>query len=103
MASTVYNAAWRHRGHYGGHGGFGHRRTWGGLFGSGSWFGGIVPRYIGAGQPTADAPEELPGNGTPVYRIAPSMGAPPSQTPSAPTAPQPAPQPGQVAIVVPRS
>src|SRR5215510_7891048 len=97
MATPVYNAAWRNRG-YGSRG-----RTWGVVTGSGSMLGGNTPQYLGAGQPASEDSRSFFGNGTPVYRSAPSTGTPPSVTPSAATAPQPAPQPGQVAIVVPRS
>jgi hypothetical protein len=97
MATPVYNAAWRNRG--GGYRG----RTWGIVIGNGSMLGGNTPQYLGTGQPAAEDAGWLSGNGTPIYRSAPSMVTTPSVTPSAATAPQPAPQPGQVAIVVPRS
>jgi hypothetical protein len=112
MATPVYNpgwnAGWRHGGGGFGHGGgHGNGRTWGVVVGNGSMLGGNTPQYLGAGQPAAEGGSGISffGNGTPVYVTAPSMGAGPTSgvTPSVATAPQPAPQPGQVAIVVPRS
>ena len=97
MATPVYNAARRNRG-YGSRG-----RTWGIVTGNGSMLGGNTPQYLGAEQPASEESRSISGNGTPVYRSAPSTGTTPSVTPSAATAPQPAQQPGQVAIVVPRS
>jgi hypothetical protein len=108
MTTPVYNGAGRSG--LGGNsprGGSGSGRTWGVITGIGSLFGGNTPQYQGAGQP---APEGSGGgwffgDGTPVYRTASSMGTAPTPgvTPSAATASQPVPQPGQVAIVVPRS
>lgn len=115
MATPVYNAAWRRTGH-GSRG-----RTWGVVTGSGSILGGNTPRYLGAGQPAAESGGSLLGNGTPVYLAAPKMaaGQSPSMMPSMAMAMMPsmppgmtagmtanaatAPQPSQVAIVVPRS
>ena len=97
MATPVYNAGWRNRG-----GGYRGRR-WGVVIGNGSMLGGNTPQYLGAGQPVAEDAGWFSGNGTPVYRSAPATGMTSSVTPSAATAPPPAPQPGQVAIVVPRS
>jgi hypothetical protein len=111
MATPVYNAAWRNRGGYGQRGGYGSRgRTWGIVTGNGSMLGGNTPQYLGAGQPTFEDSGSFFGDGTPVYRSAPSMATTttamttPSTTASAATAQPPAPQPGQMAIVVvPRS
>jgi hypothetical protein len=60
----------------------------------GSWFGGTTPLYLGSGQPAPDRDGSI-GGGTPAY-----VTAPPPPTPQdAATAPQPK----QVAIVVPRT
>ena len=106
MASPVYNtAAFRRHHGFGGH----RRRRWGLAFGRGSMFGGNTPTYLGAGQPTSEDSGSFFGDGTPVYRTAPSTATTstamttPSSTANATTAQPPAPQPGQVAIVVPRS
>ena len=96
MATPVYNAARRNFG-YGSRG-----RTWGIVIGNGSMLGGNTPQYLGAGQPVAEDSGSFFGNGTPVYRSAPSTGTTPSVASRVATVPQPAPQPGQVAIVVPR-
>ena len=71
MATPVYSGGNRYRRR-----GYGHRR-WGQAPGPtgngwldqvGSWFGGVIPPYAGAGQPTA-----VPGSsGSPVYMPAPS-------------------------------
>jgi hypothetical protein len=110
MATPAYNAAWRNRGGYGHRGRFGGRgRTWGIVTGNGSMLGGNTPHYLGAGQPTSEDSGSFFGDGTPVYRTAPSTATtpnavtPPSSTASTATAQPPAPQPGQVAIIVPRS
>jgi hypothetical protein len=104
MATPVYNAAWRNRGGYGQRGGYGARgRTWGIVTGSGSMLGGNTPQYLGAAQPASEDSGSFFGDGTPVYRTAPSMSTTPSMTASDATAQPPAPQPGQMAIVVPRS
>jgi hypothetical protein len=110
MATPVYNAAWRNRGGYGHRGGFGGRgRTWGIVTGNGSVLGGNTPPYLGGGQPSSEDSRSLFGDGTPVYRTAPPSATTstakmtPGTTASATTAQPPAPQPGQVAIVVPRS
>jgi len=104
MATPVYNAAWRNRGgqgHRGRHGARG--RTWGIVTSGGSMLGGNTPQYLGAGQPTSEDSGSFFGDGTPVYRTAPSTVTTPSTTASDATAQPPAPQPGQMAIVVPRS
>ena len=110
MATPAYNAAWRNRGGYGHRGGFGGRgRTWGLVTGNGSMLGGNTPQYLGAGQPTSEDSGSFFGDGTPVYRTAPSTATTPnavtapSTTANTATASSPAPQPGQVAIIVPRS
>ncbi len=110
MATPAYNAAWRNRGGYGHRGGFGgHGRTWGIVTGNGSMLGGNTPQYLGGGQPTSEESGSFFGDGTPVYRTAPSTGmastaaTTPSTTASDATAQPPAPQPGQMAIVVRRS
>ena len=110
MATPAYNAAWRNRGGYGHRGGFGGRgRTWGIVTGNGSMLGGNTPHYLGAGQPTSEDSGSFFGDGTPVYRTAPPSATTstamttPSSTANAATAQPPVPQPGQVAIVVPRS
>jgi hypothetical protein len=104
MATPVYNAAWRNRGGHGHRGGHGARgRTWGIVTSSGSMLGGHTPQYLGAGQPTSEDSGSFFGDGTPVYRTAPSAVTTPSTTASDATAQPPAPQPGQMAIVVPRS
>jgi hypothetical protein len=110
MATPAYNAAWRNRGGYGHRGGFGDRgRTWGIVTGNGSMLGGNTPPYLGGGQPTSEDSGSFFGDGTPVYRTAPSSATTttamttPSSTANAATAKPPAPQPGQVAIIVPRS
>ena len=111
MATPAYNAAWRNRGGYGPRGGYGSRgRTWGIVTGNGSMLGGNTPQYLGAGQPTSEGSGSFFGDGTPVYRTAPSTATTttttattPSTTASDATAQPPAPQPGQMAIVVPRS
>jgi len=104
MATPVYNAAWRNRGGHGHRGGHGARgRTWRIATGSGSMLGGNTPQYLGAGQPTSEDSGSFFGDGTPVYRTAPSTVTTPSTTASTATMPPAAPQPGQTAIVVPRS
>jgi len=110
MATPVYNAAWRNRGGYGPRGGYGSRgRTWGIVTGNGSMLGGNTPPYLGAGQPTSEDSGSFFGDGTPVYRTAPPSATTstatttPSSTANAATAQPPAPQPGQMAIIVPRS
>ena len=109
MATPAYNAAWRNRGGSGRRGGRGARgRTWGIATGNGSMLGGNTPKYLGAGQPTSEDSGSFFGDGTPVYRTAPSgmtstAMTTPSMTASTATASPPAPQPGQMAIVVPRS
>ena len=110
MATPVYNAAWRNRGGYGHRGGRGARgRTWGIATGNGSMLGGNTPHYLGAGQPAPEDSGSFLGDGTPVYRTAPSTATTPnaatapSATASTATASSPAPQPGQVAIIVPHS
>src|SRR5262245_39825494 len=110
MATPAYNAAWRNRGGYGRRGRFGGRgRTWRIVTGNGSMLGGNTPHYLGGGQPTSEDSGSFFGDGTPVYRTAPSTATTPnavtapSTTASTGTASQPAPQPGQVAIIVPRS
>jgi len=110
MATPAYNAAWRNRGGYGQRGGFGDRgRTWGIVTGNGSMLGGNTPSYLGGGQPTSEDSRPFFGDGTPVYRTAPPSATTstamttPSSTANAATANAPAPQPGQVAIIVPRS
>jgi hypothetical protein len=104
MATPVYNLA-------GSTPGSGGTRRTGGLFGgSGSMFGGITPSYLGAGQPALEGPgswlRSWFSDGTPVYRAVPSKAVTssetPSETPCATTTQLPMPQPGQVAIVVPR-
>ena len=110
MATPAYNPALRRGGfrHPGGWGGRG--RTWGLVTGNGSMLGGNTPQYLGAGQPTPeDTGSFFGGDETPIYRSAPApttttlapMTAP-STTPSDATPPPPAPQPGQMAIVVRR-
>jgi hypothetical protein len=103
MATPVYYSGWGpHSGVIGPQGGPGR----GGLSLSGN-----TPAYFGTGQPVSDAPGWFSGwfssNGTPVYLTVPAPGKPsrmpPSVTMNAATASPPAPQPGQVAIVVPRS
>ncbi len=105
MATPVYNpgGGYHGRGGYGHRGGYGSGRRWGVLMGNGSMLGGNTPPYLGAGQPAAEGAGWFSGNSTPVYLAVPSTGTTPSVTPSAVTAQLPAPQPGQVAIVVPRS
>lgn len=110
MATPAYNAAWRNRGGYGQRAGYGgRRRTWGIVTGNGSMLGGNTPQYLGAGQPTSEDSGAFFGDGTPVYRTAPSSATTsmamtaPSSTANATTAQPPVPQPGQMAIVVPRS
>ena len=109
MATPVYNAAWRNRGGFGHRGGWGGRgRTWGIVTGNGSMLGGNTPPYLGGGQPSSEDSGSLFGDGTPVYRSAPpsattSTAMTPGTTAGATTAQPPAPQPGQMAIVVPRS
>ena len=110
MATPAYNAAWRNRGGYGHRGGGGGRgRTWGIVTGNGSMLGGNTPQYLGERQPPLEDSGSIFGDGTPVYRSAPSSVTPqtamttPSTTASEPTAPPSAPQPGQMAIIVPRS
>lgn len=110
MATPAYNAAWRNRGGYGHRGRFGGRgRTWGIVTGNGSMLGGNTPHYLGAGQPTSEDSGSFFGDGTPVYRTAPSMATTstaqttPSSTADAATVQPPVPQPGQMAIVVSRS
>jgi hypothetical protein len=119
MATPVYNAAWRnsggysHPGGYEGRGyggrGYGHGRTWGIVTGNGSMLGGNTPPYLGGGQPPSEDSGTWFGDGTPVYRTVPpptttsTAMTTPSTTASDPTAPPPAPQPGQMAIIVPRS
>jgi hypothetical protein len=110
MATPVYNGPWSYSG-----GGYSHRRgygsgrTWGIVTGGGSMLGGNTPQYLGAGQPTSEDSGSLFGDGTPVYRPAPSTGTTPqvatapSTTSSDPTAQPSVPQPGQMAIVVRRS
>ena len=88
MATPLYNTRWA-----GGRGG--HSRHWGMVGGTGSWFGGCTPPYLGPGQPEADSDGSL-GSGTPAYLAAPP---PTNVTQDAATAPQPKP----VAIVVPRT
>jgi hypothetical protein len=63
--------------------------------GTGSWFDGSTPAYLGTGQPEADSDGSL-GSGTPAYLAAPP---PTNVTQDAATAPQPK----TVAIVVPRT
>jgi hypothetical protein len=106
MATPTYHTGWGpHRGGFGHHGGSGFGR--GGTYnpGRGLILSGNTPSYFGSGQPVSDSPTSgwFSGNSTPVYLAVPSMGTPPSTPPSAATAQPPAPQPGQVAIVVPRS
>jgi hypothetical protein len=110
MATPAYNAAWRNRGGYGHRGRFGGRgRIWGIVTGNGSMLGGNTPHYLGAGQPTSEDSGSFFGDGTPVYRTAPptattpNAATAPSTTASTATVSPPAPQPGQVAIIVPRS
>lgn len=102
--TPVYNLA-------GGNPGPGGPRRKGGIFGgSGSMLGGNTPSYLGAGQPVLSGAGSWLGSwfsdGTPVYRTAPSKAMTSSETPSetscAITTQLPMPQPGQVAIVVPR-
>jgi hypothetical protein len=86
-------------------------RQQGGLLRGGLILSGNTPVYFGTGQPASGAPGWFSGwfsnNGTPVYLTSPATGKPSRKplgaTPNAATAPTPAPQPGQVAIVVPRS
>ena len=110
MATPAYNAAWRNRGGYGHRGRFGGRgRIWGIVTGNGSMLGGNTPHYLGAGQPAPEDSGSFFGDGTPVYRTAPPSATTPnaatasSPTASTATASPPAPQPGQVALIVPRS
>ena len=110
MATPAYNAAWRNRGGYGHRGRFGGRgRIWEIVTGNGSMLGGNTPQYLGAGQPTSEDSGSFFGDGTPVYRTAPpsvttsTAITTPGSTADAATAQAPAPQPGQMAIVVPRS
>ena len=110
MATPVYNAAWRNQGGYGHRGGWGSRgRTWGIVTGNGSMLGGNTPQYLGGRQPTSEDSGSFFGDGTPVYRTAPSTGmtstaaTTPSTATSDATVRPPAPQPGQMAIIVPRS
>ena len=88
MATPLYNASWaggrRH-----------HPRHWGVVGGTGSWFGGSTPSYLGTGQPAPDIDGSI-GSGTPDYLDAPP---PTNVTQDAATAPQPK----TVAIVVPRT
>ena len=88
MATPLYNTSWA-----GGRGR--HPRRWGVVGGTGSWFGGCTPPYLGPGQPEADSDGSL-GSGAPAYLAAPP---PTNVTQDAATAPQPKP----VAIVVPRT
>ena len=88
MATPLYNTSWA-----GGRGR--HPRRWGVVGGTGSWFGDCTPTYHGSGQPEADSDGSL-GSGTPAYLAAPP---PTNVTQDAATAPQPK----QVAIVVPRT
>jgi hypothetical protein len=88
MATPLYNTSWR-----GGPGG--RSRHWGVVGGTGSWFGGCTPPYLGAGQAEADSDGSL-GRGAPAYLAAPP---PTNLTQDAAMAPQPK----QVAIVVPRT
>jgi len=88
MATPLYNISWaggRER----------HPRRWGVVGGTGSWFGGSTPSYLGTGQPAPDSDGSI-GSGTPDY-----LDAPPTTnvTQDAATAPQPK----TVAIVVPRT
>lgn len=110
MATPVYNAAWRSGGGYGQRGGWGSRgRTWGIVTGNGSMLGGNTPEYLGGGQPASEEAGFF-GNGTPVYRSGPSTtitpnaaATTPGMTASEGTTQPPAPQPGQMAIIVPRT
>ena len=88
MATPLYNTSW-------GGGRERHRHRWGVVGGTGSWFGGRTPPYLGAGQPEADSDGSL-GSGTLAYLAAPP---PTNVTQDATTAPQPK----TVAIVVPRT
>ena len=88
MATPLYNTSWA-----GGRGG--RSRHWGVVGGTGSWFGGSTPLYLGAGQPAPDS-DGSTGSGTPDYLDAPPLT---NVTQDAATAPQPK----QVAIVVPRT
>jgi hypothetical protein len=71
--------------------------------------GGNTPHYLGAGQPAFEDSGSFLGDGTPVYRTAPPTVASsmPTRTPSTTASDTltqpPAPQPGQMAIIVPRS
>lgn len=93
MATPIYNtsANWAGGRHWGRSSG----RRGGVVDRVGSWFGGGTPQYDGSGQPAPDSDGSL-GSGTPAYMAAPpQMGV----TQDAATAPQP----NQVAIVVPRT
>jgi len=88
MATPLYNTSWADgRGR--------HPRRWGVVGGTGSWFGGSTPSYLGTGQPEADSNGSI-RSGTPAYLAAPP---PTNVTQDAATAPQPK----AVAIVVPRT
>jgi hypothetical protein len=66
--------------------------------------GGNTPQYFGAAQPAAERGGAWFGDDTPVYLACPSpMTMPQSATSSGAMALQAEPQPGQLAIVVPRS
>ena len=81
------------------------RRTWGGfLTRGGSMLRGNTPQYFGAAQPAAESGGAWFGDDTPDYLACPSpMTMPQSATSSDAMALQAEPQPGQLAIVVPRS
>ena len=108
MATPIYNAARGYRGHqYGGGRNYGRGRIWAWFMGSNSMLGSNTPQYLGTGQPVKDS-DSLFGDGTPVYRTVPSTSTTataetaPCMTASDTTPQPPAPQPGQMAIVVPR-
>jgi hypothetical protein len=103
MAGHSYNEPGYRRRQYGPSRSY-RRGTWGLLRPGGSMLRGGTPQYFGSGQPAPTGGGSLFGDDTPDYLTCPSPAAETqSAAPSDATEPQPAPQDGQLAIVVPRS